>query len=702
MYPTVDLLDFICSLLLLPLWVAAVVVLGRMHTRKTVRRMRVLAKAGHVLIVIAGVLVAGRIAACIGLATLDWMFVSDRKLGTLTFMVLATIPVLALTLPRLRPLRRLTYDDRAQAPTDAQRAAAYEPALVLPVQVAALAALPGMLERYLPPYQAAVATFLVTAVLLGLLSAVLVVRARRRYARLAGANPSLPSRGRVRLVRLGVTAVVLLVLAALSMVGIQNSALPETFSMMQGNHDFGGGAEFDTAAHSGHAGGGPGSAGGAGETVSVDQMKGPRDGVPDRTFTLTAEPKQVRLGSGATVDAWTFNGQVPGPELRVREGDLVQVTLVNKLADMPVTIHWHGVDVPNGEDGVAGVTQDAVAPGQSYTYRWRATETGTRWYHSHQQASEQVIRGLFGPLVIEPREPKRAVDTDIPVLLHDWDTADRGRVSTLGESDTLQHRPLAPGTKVRLRLINSGQTTKWVTVTGVPYRVTAYDGTDLNEPGEVSGARLELGGANRYDVEFTMPATPVRVAEASYPDAGIAFSADGRGEVAADTSGPVLDMLGYGAPAATPFDAGSSFDRTFSLVFDVWLGFYNGAFALRQTINGQVFPDAPMHMVREGELIRMTFLNRGDEDHPMHIHGHHFLVLSKNGNRPSGSPIWLDTVNVRPGDRYEIGFRADNPGVWMDHCHNFLHTRLGMVLHLAYQNVSSPYQVGGTAHNHPD
>ena len=128
----------------------------------------------------------------------------------------------------------------------------------------------------------------------------------------------------------------------------------------------------------------------------------------------------------------------------------------------------------------------------------------------------------------------------------------------------------------------------------------------------------------------------------------------------------------------------------------------NGSFALRQTINGRVFPDAPMHMVREGELIKMTFINRGEEDHPMHLHGHHFLVLGKNGNRPTGSPIWLDTVNVAPGETVEIGFRADNPGIWMDHCHNLTHTALGMVLHLAYENVTSPYLVGGAAHNHPD
>jgi FtsP/CotA-like multicopper oxidase with cupredoxin domain len=502
-------------------------------------------------------------------------------------------------------------------------------------------------------------------------------------------------------VRLGVVVVLAAMAFTLMSVGGSTSKLPETFSMMQGRPDFGGGVEF---AHDGHGAPGAGSGQGVAPSgaVSVEQLRGPRDGLPDRTFTLTAQEKRVTFPSGQTFDAWTFGGQVPGPELRVKEGELVEIKLVNNLHEAPVSVHWHGVDVPNGEDGVAGVTQDAVQPGQSYTYRFRAEEVGTRWYHSHQQASEQVNRGLFGPLVIEPRQPARAVDVDKSVVLHDWTPASGSPIRTFGSSDVLDRQQLTPGSKVRLRLVNTSNATKRLSVTGVPYRVTAYDGTDVHEPAELTNSRLLLPGAGRYDVEFTMPSSPVRVADIANPSEGIVYSPDGKGDLAPDVSGPELDPLSYGKPADTPFDAGSQFDRNFTLAFDVWLGFYNGSFALRQTINGQVFPDAPMHMVREGELVKMTFINRGEEDHPMHLHGHHFLVLGKNGNRPTGSPIWLDTVNVAPGETVEIGFRADNPGIWMDHCHNLTHTALGMVLHLTYENVTSPYLVGGAAHNHPD
>jgi Multicopper oxidase len=180
------------------------------------------------------------------------------------------------------------------------------------------------------------------------------------------------------------------------------------------------------------------------------------------------------------------------------------------------------------------------------------------------------------------------------------------------------------------------------------------------------------------------------------------FSPDGTGSAApVATGGPEFDLTRYGGRARTPFDAASTFDREFDVVLDDWLGFYDGAFALRQTVNGRVYPDTPMHVVSTGDLIRMRFTNRGDEHHPMHLHGHHFLVLSRNGTRPTGSPVWLDTVNVRAGEVWEIGFRADNPGVWMDHCHNFRHAALGMVLHLAYANVTTPYLVGGAPGNSP-
>ena len=158
-----------------------------------------------------------------------------------------------------------------------------------------------------------------------------------------------------RLVTIGTTVVMLAGLAFLGFLGWQwwQSRLPARYDVMDyGVVDLGGGP--DSAAAS----------------FSVANEKG-ETGRPDLRVTLTAEKAKVRLASGTEVDAWTFDKVVPGPELRVRQGDLVEVTVENKDIEDGVTIHWHGLDVPNAEDGVAGVTQDAELPvgleaGQAY------------------------------------------------------------------------------------------------------------------------------------------------------------------------------------------------------------------------------------------------------------------------------------------------------------------------------------------------
>jgi FtsP/CotA-like multicopper oxidase with cupredoxin domain len=175
-----------------------------------------------------------------------------------------------------------------------------------------------------------------------------------------------------------------------------DSRLPGSYGVMDyGSLDTGGGARLQPGGHAHGA-------------VSVSNLKGPRTGTPDARFALTARRAEIRLASGKVVDALTFNGMSPGPELRVREGDLVEVVLTNADVETGVTLHWHGVDVPNGEDGVAGVTQDAVRPGERYVYRFRAEQRGTFWYHTHQVSSKEVRRGLFGEPVGHEPEASRA------------------------------------------------------------------------------------------------------------------------------------------------------------------------------------------------------------------------------------------------------------------------------------------------------
>ena len=144
-------------------------------------------------------------------------------------------------------------------------------------------------------------------------------------------------------------------------------------------------------------------------SVSVSDLRTPPMDATVR-HTLEAQRQAVDLPSGTTVNAWTF-GALPGPPITARQGDVVEVELRNRDIDEGVTLHWHGFDVPNGEDGVAGVTQDAVLPGEQFVYRFVAEDTGTYWYHTHQHSAEGVRRGLYGALVVLPRDTTQPRDT---------------------------------------------------------------------------------------------------------------------------------------------------------------------------------------------------------------------------------------------------------------------------------------------------
>ena len=120
------------------------------------------------------------------------------------------------------------------------------------------------------------------------------------------------------------------------------------------------------------------------------------------------------------------------------------------------------------------------------------------------------------------------------------------------------------------------------------------------------------------------------------------------------------------------------------------------------TINGQLYPNIPMFMVVEGDTVRMRIRNQSGQAHPMHLHGHHVLVLARDGLPATGSPWWTDSLEVKNGQTYEIAFRADNPGLWMDHCHNLVHARQGLVAHLMYQGVTSPFRLGRDTANYPE
>ena len=342
-------------------------------------------------------------------------------------------------------------------------------------------------------------------------------------------------------------------------------------------------------------------------------------------------------------------------------------------------------------------------------YRFVPQQVGSFWYHSHQQSDAQVKRGLLGALVVEPADGP-VTGVDVTAIAHAYPVGD-GRVTafSLGgatPSSRASRKAVKPGTPVRLRLVNADNEARGYSLTGAPFRVSAIDGVDLAGASDITGKSLFVAGGGRYDLTFTMPDGPVQLTitedENGDGSAAVLLSPDGAGEVRTITTGPALDLTSYGSAAQTPFGARSDFDRQFTLLLSQGFGFYDGQFILKRTINGAVFPDVPSLVVRKGDLVKVTFLNRSFSEHPMHLHGHHMLVLSRNGTPSTGSPWWTDTLQVSPGESYEVAFRADNPGLWMDHCHNLEHAAQGMTMHLMYEGYTTPYLVGDATGNNPE
>ena len=143
-------------------------------------------------------------------------------------------------------------------------------------------------------------------------------------------------------------------------------------------------------------------------------------------------------------------------------------------------------------------------------------------------------------------------------------------------------------------------------------------------------------------------------------------------------------------------------DRSFEYSIGRRPGFLHGKPGLWWTINGHLWPDVPMFTVREGDVVAFRIENHSGEVHPMHLHGHHAVVVARDGERATGSPVWVDSIDVADGETVDLVFKADNPGIWMDHCHNLPHAAEGLVAHLMYEGVSTPFKVGGSTDNEPE
>jgi FtsP/CotA-like multicopper oxidase with cupredoxin domain len=417
--------------------------------------------------------------------------------------------------------------------------------------------------------------------------------------------------------------------------------------------------------------------------ISIDDLKYVPGTEALRKFDLIAEP----LNGSSTV--WTFNsdlstGKTPGPEWRVVQGDHMRINFINKLPEA-TAIHWHGVRVAASQDGIPGITQNAVPPGGSYQYDFIVPDSGTYWYHPHQNSQQQVPKGLMGAIIVAPRIPteKDNFQRDHTIAYHNVTSPSTTQLQAL------------PGEKVRLRLINARETDfsgtlLKVALVGAPFKVISLDGQDINEPQQLASQLIELGMGNRVDLEFIMPVTgSVQLLESEN------LQSFNIGQGTAPTlpnlnTLPVFSYLNYGVPTTDNRLPKSTFDAEYTLTLGADL-----------SINGKLFPNIPDIIVKKGQLTKITYVNNSNMIHPMHIHGQFYSVLKINGVPVTGSPIHMDTVIVKPGETVEVAVLADNEGIWMIHCHVLQHAANGMMLLNKYENVYTPYQHGAGTGNDP-
>jgi FtsP/CotA-like multicopper oxidase with cupredoxin domain len=302
----------------------------------------------------------------------------------------------------------------------------------------------------------------------------------------------------------------------------------------------------------------------AGALARSGQLGGSASNGPAiKEFPLVAQETAAHLHPRLNQKAWTYNGTMPAPEIRVKEGDHVRVTLTNELPTA-TTIHFHGVDLPNNMDGPAGLSQAPVEPGESFVYDFIATPGGTRWYHTHTDVSSQILLGLYGAFIVEPKHAEK-VDRDYTYILTEWDAE------------------LTPDVALG------------------------------NEP---RGKRDQTLRGGEYGTDYFL-------------------------------------------------------------------------------MNGKMNDAIPPIVVTEGDKVRIRLINAGNVPHPFHIHGHSFKIVATDGNPvPADAQLTKDTVLVAPGERYDIEFVANNPGVWMVHCHIENHADNGMMTLLEYEGSVPPGPLG--------
>jgi FtsP/CotA-like multicopper oxidase with cupredoxin domain len=443
------------------------------------------------------------------------------------------------------------------------------------------------------------------------------------------------------------------------------------------------------------------------QLLSAAALAAPRS-KPD--FSLKIQPCSLEISPGVTIKTISYNGQVPGPILRFKEGVPVTIDVTNASAN-PDIVHWHGLAIDSLNDGAMEEGSPMIAPAATQRYSFTPRPAGTRWYHTHAGAGTDLslgtYSGQFGFLLIEGKADPGHYDQEVFLAIHHWNGSFVPMVDTMRAESanhplttgsdvgyqyaTMNQHMLGAGEPIRvkqgqrvlLRLLNASATENVVlALPGHKFKVIAMDGNPVANPAEVEV--LSLAVAERVDAVVEMNQPGVWVLGSTLPEArkmglGVVVEYAGKsGSPVWNDPAPVKwDYSQFATAAAAMPEPDETIPLTFHDIgpqkgskFDTW------------TINNKSWPDADPIKLTKGKRYRLLLRNGSGDQHPIHLHRHTFAVV-KIGAKPVGG-LHKDVINVMPLETVAVDFTADNPGNTLLHCHQQLHMDFGFMTIFKY------------------
>lgn len=435
---------------------------------------------------------------------------------------------------------------------------------------------------------------------------------------------------------------------------------------------------------------------------------------------MTARVANVEISPGRSFEAWTYNGGLPGPLIRLKVGDRLIVHFRNELP-VPTTVHWHGIRVPIEMDGVPGASQPEVPTGGTFTYDFVVPDAGLFWYHPHVMSAAQVGFGLYGALLVDDPSEGFSIPDEHVLVLSDIDVTDKG---TLEDPQTGGSAGMAFGREGNVLLVNGRNHPRVSVPTGVPQRWRVVNtaksryfeldggkGTRFTKIGGDGGLQeysesldyLVLAPGERADVFYVPNGAP----GSEYGVIARLFDR-GYGSTEARQNEALFTMVMDTTPAPPPVTlptvtrsiAPLAQEGATQVAMEFGITQASDTKAFLYTINGKPLEEIPVLKATVGETQIWTVNNTTPWSHPLHLHGFFFQVLDKDG-KPKRPMQWKDTVSVPYKDTLKVIVKFDDrPGAWMYHCHILDHAEGGLMSSVLLTKPGAPEPPLPHEHHH--